>query len=31
VPRIPSPLAPLGIAALGVLVLTLGWLIGLAG
>jgi hypothetical protein len=31
VPRISARLAPLAIAALGVVVLTLGWLLGLAG
>jgi hypothetical protein len=31
VQRLPSPLHPVAIAALGVAVLTLGWLLGLAG
>ncbi len=30
-PRLDSRLAPLAIAALGVAVLTVGWLLGLAG
>jgi hypothetical protein len=31
VPRISPPLAPIVIALLGVAILTLGWLLGLAG